>query len=238
MQVNVADRNLLLRVASRAKRRDLERKLKHVVFEAGQQIWPAGVNIPYALFPLRGIISLQMPSPPAKQVGIAVVGREGFALASLHLGASETELIAIGITPGEAVTMPPDVFRGFLTNAGFKVAIERYIRLYLVMVSNISVCNRIHGIDELFVGRLLLIQDRTESESFQLTQEFLSRLLGVRKASISRAAVRLQRHGAIEYDRRGRLRILDRHQLEKLGCSCYDAMKAEFDRFTKSLGGI
>src|SRR5437868_6615576 len=229
MQLNVADRNLLLRAASSAKRPRLDRKLKHVMFEAGQQIWPADVNIPYALFPLRGVISLQMSPHTEKPVEIAVVGREGFAVASLHLGAQKTGLIATGITPGEAVTMTPDLFRGYVTNAGFKAAVEHYIRLYLVMLSNISVCNRIHGIDQIFIGRLLLIQDRTQTDAFQLTQEFLSGLLGVRKASISRAAVQLQRHGVIEYDRRGRLKILDRRQLEKLSCSCYHTIKAEFD---------
>ena len=77
MQLNVTDRNLLLRAASSAKRPRLDRKLKHVMFEAGQQIWPADVNIPYALFPLRGVISLQMSPHTEKPVEIAVVGREG-----------------------------------------------------------------------------------------------------------------------------------------------------------------
>ena len=145
---------------------------------------------------------------------------------------------AIPLRVSDVIARTPDLFRGYVTNAGFKAAVERYIRLYLVMVSNISVCNRIHDIDELLIGRLLLMQDRTQTDSFQLTQEFLSRLLGVRKASISRAAVRLQGQGVIEYDRRGRLKILDRHQLEKLGCSCYHANKAAFDRLTKALGGM
>lgn len=169
---------------------------------------------------------------------IALVGREGFASASLFLGAEETGLAAVGVTTVEAVTMTPDVFRGYVGNARFKAAVERYIRMYMVMVSRISVCNRIHGIYQLFIGRLLLVQDRTQSDSFPLTQEFLSRLLCVRKASISRAAMRLQQQGVIQYDRRGRLRILDRNQLEKLGCSCYHAIKAEFDRLAKALGGI
>jgi len=52
----------------------------------------------------------------------------------------------------------------------------------------------------------------------QVTQDFFSRLLGVRRASVSRAAARLQKQGAIQYDRRGRLTILDRQQLGKAAC--------------------
>ena len=134
--------------------------------------------------------------------------------------------------------MEPELFATYLSDRPFREAMHRYVRMYLVMLSRISICNRIHVIDKTLIGRLLLLQDRTNADSFELTQEFLSRVLGVRKASISRAAARLQQEGAIGYDRRGRLTIVDRRKLEGEACSCYRAIKTETNDLIAVLGGF
>jgi CRP-like cAMP-binding protein len=228
--------NVILRAIPRASRAQFFSRLKHVVFNAGDQFWGTGDAHPYVMFPLRGVISLQLSPSSGKQVDVAVVGREGLAEISMFLGARKTGMIAVALTAGEAFVMKPQIFRGYLTDARFRVAIERYLRLLVVMLSHVSVCNRVHVIDQRCVGLLLQIHDRTCADSFHVTQDFFSRTLGVRRASVSRAAGLLQQQGAIRYDRRGRLTILDRGRLEQLACSCYRAMKAEFNQFMKTVG--
>ncbi|MBZ5624538.1 MAG: Crp/Fnr family transcriptional regulator [Acidobacteriia bacterium] len=236
MLLSASPENLLLRAASRARRPSGQ--LKHVVFEAGQQLWAADVPIPYALFPLRGVVSLQVAVDRGRQADIGLVGREGYAEVPFLQGADRTRMIAVALTAGEALVIQPDLFRAYLSDAGFREAMERYMRMFMMMLSQMSVCNRVHTIEKSFIGRLLLMQDRTQADSFQLTQDFFSRVLGVRKATISRAAARLQEQGAIRYDRRGRLTILDRRKLDGQSCSCYQAIKAESDHLIAALGGF
>jgi CRP-like cAMP-binding protein len=209
-----------------------------VVFEAGQQLWAADVPIPYALFPVRGVLSLQVAVDPGRQADIGLVGREGYAEVSFLQGADRTRLIAVALTAGEGLVMPTDLFRSYLGDSRFREARERYARLFMVMLCQMAVCNRVHTIEKSFIGRLLLMQDRTQTDSFQLTQDFFSRVMGVRKATISRTAAGLQEQGAIRYDRRGRLTILDRRKLEAQACSCYRAIKSEFDQLIAALGGF
>ena len=57
-------------------------------------------------------------------------------------------------------------------------------------------------------------------ERIPLTQEFLSFMLGVRRASVSVAAKRLQRRKLIRYSR-GAVSVLNRDGLEKAACACY-----------------
>ncbi len=222
--------NVLLRAALRARKPDLLRKLTRVVFDAGQQFWRAGEPIPYALFPSRGMISLQRSPSPGRRVEIAFVGSEGFVGISLFLASDTTQTIAVALTPGEAVAMPKDVFREYLRAAAFRTAVERYVQAFVVLLAERSLCHRAHVLQEFLATWLLHIQDRTQSDSLQATQDFCSRMLGVRRASVSRAAAALQDEGAIQYDRRGRLTILDRGRLEKLACSCYRVIRTEFDR--------
>jgi Mn-dependent DtxR family transcriptional regulator len=62
-----------------------------------------------------------------------------------------------------------------------------------------------------------------------MTQDLLSTILGVRRASISEAAGRLQKDGLIRYER-GHMTVLDRPTLEQRACECYAVVKKEYDR--------
>ena len=63
----------------------------------------------------------------------------------------------------------------------------------------------------------------------QLTQEFLSQMLGVRWATVNEIACQLSESGATSY-RRGTIRILDRIRLESESCLCYSIIRDEYDR--------
>jgi CRP-like cAMP-binding protein len=236
MQRNPVPENLLLRAAHQAKRSAWQ--LKHAVFGVGEQLWTIDAPVSYALFPLRGVVSLQVSGDRGKRANIALLGREGCAEVHLLLGAEHSHMIATGFTAGEALLMPSELFATFLRDPRFRDAVNRYIRLFVVMLQQVSFCNRIHAIEKTIIGRLLLIQDRTQSNSFQLTQAFFADLLGVRKATISRVAGRLQAQGTIRYDGRGRLTILDRRQMERQACSCYRTIKTESENLIAALGGF
>ena len=236
MRPNRIPENLLLRSASRSKRSSGQ--LKHLAFDTGDQLWSADMPVPYAVFPVRGVVSLQVCPGGGKHVDVGLVGPEGYAEVPFLLGAEKTKVRAVAWTAGEAIVMEPQLFAGYMKDRHFRQAMERYARMFVVMLKRISACNRVHVIDKTLIGRLLLLQDRTNADSFNLTQDFLSRSLGVRKASMSRAAVRLQDDGAIRYDRQGRLTIVDRRKLERHACSCYQAIKTETDDLIAALGGV
>ena len=73
-----------------------------------------------------------------------------------------------------------------------------------------------------------MTHDRMGDDEFQLTQEFLSNMLGVRREGVSRAAGNLQKRKMISYSR-GRLRVIDRAGLEATSCGCYEIIKDEAD---------
>jgi len=70
-------------------------------------------------------------------------------------------------------------------------------------------------------------QDRARSDVFQLTQEFLAYMLGVRRVGVTVAAGDLQRRGLIAYVR-GEMTIVDRPGLELAACSCYASDRAVY----------
>ena len=62
-----------------------------------------------------------------------------------------------------------------------------------------------------------------------LTQEFLSSMLGVRRAGVTETAGELQRSGLIRYHH-GQIQIIDRDGLTATACECYRLDRDRFDR--------
>jgi len=75
-------------------------------------------------------------------------------------------------------------------------------------------------------------QDRIRKDTLPLTQEFLSQMLGARRASVSVAAAILQRAGLIQYSR-GHVSILNRAALEDACCECYKVIRQQLEKWRK-----
>nr|WP_242019991.1 helix-turn-helix domain-containing protein [Trichocoleus sp. FACHB-40] len=105
----------------------------------------------------------------------------------------------------------------------------RYTQALYALASQNAACNRLHQLDERLARWLLLVCDRVESNELQLTQEFISEMLGVRRAGVTEAANSLQQAGLIRYHR-GKITILNRQELEAACCPCYGIIKGEYAR--------
>ena len=69
---------------------------------------------------------------------------------------------------------------------------------------------------------LLMTQDRAHSDAFDVTQDFLAYMLGVRRVGVTAAARILQSRKLIRYTR-GHMSVLDRGGLEAAACACYQS---------------
>ena len=96
----------------------------------------------------------------------------------------------------------------------------RYVQVMLMQNSQIAACNARHELPGRLARWLLMSRDRIDGDDLPMTQEFLSFMLGVRRAGISVVANSLQAQGLIRQSR-GRITILDRAGLQEKACTCY-----------------
>ena len=75
----------------------------------------------------------------------------------------------------------------------------------------------------------LMAQDRADSDEVLLTHEFLSMMLGTRRASVTGALHLLESDKTIS-TKRGRILICDRSRLEKVAGDSYGLAESEFAR--------
>jgi CRP-like cAMP-binding protein len=95
-----------------------------------------------------------------------------------------------------------------------------YTRTLMKQVIQTAACNRQHNERERLSRWLLMCRDRLESDELPLTQDFVSDMLGLRRASMTHAAANLQNDGLIRYAP-GSIKILNRQRLEEVACQCY-----------------
>lgn len=95
-----------------------------------------------------------------------------------------------------------------------------FMSAFLMQISQTAACNRLHKIEERLARWLLMMRDRSPSDELNLTQEFLSHMLGVRLAGVNETVRALSLSGLIKH-RRNVITILDRAGLEAAACECY-----------------
>ena len=193
-----------------------------------QVLGEAGAPTKHVHVPIDGFVSLLAPVDSEHVIEVGMVGREGMLGIQLALGVASEPLKSLVQGQGQALRIDAAAFRGELAACPeLRTTLDRYVYVLLSQHARAAACLRFHMIEERLARWLLMSQDRALSDVFQLTQEFLAYMLGVRRVGVTVAAGELQRRGLIAYER-GEMTIIDRAGLELAACSCYASDRAVY----------
>ena len=180
-------------------------------------------------FPTRGCCCHIVTLGEGRRVETTTIGNEGMVGFHLCLGLDWSPLTAIALVPGEALRVPTAAFMDVMkSSAVLENLIRKYAAFCLRYESQIVACNALHTVEQRACRRMLMAHDRVGSGEFELTQESLSEMLGVRRQSIATIAGTLQAAEIIAY-RRGVIKILNRAGLEAASCECYQIVKTAYE---------
>jgi len=206
--------------------------LERVKLTFKQPLYTPQQPIPFVYFLEGGVVSLLITMQNGATVEVATVGHEGFVGVPVFLGATSLPGTAICQIPGPAFRLGAESFREAVRQGrALTLAVEHYTQGLFNEISQSAACNRLHTILPRASRWLLLSHDRVQADTYPLTHEFLSQMLGVRRAGASEALEQLQQAGLIRYHQ-GQLTIVDRKGLEGVTCECYRVVRAEYDRLT------
>jgi CRP-like cAMP-binding protein len=222
--------NAILAGLPRAERARLASVLELVEIARRQMISPRGEPTEYVYFPAGALFSVLSPNGNGRVVEVGALGRASFVGLPVVLEDEAPAFDTIGQVPGRAWRMRADDLRTELARGGeLRRRLLRLAQAQLVQSGQTAACNRLHEIDQRTARWLLHCADWVGRERFELTQEFLAYMLGVRRPSVTTAAALMQRAGFITYHR-GVIDVLDRAGLEGAGCECYALVRDEYRR--------
>lgn len=187
--------------------------LSHVELTFKMPLVSPNEPIARCYFPESGIASVVTTTADGKQAEIGVVGREGMVDVAAVMGERTPFEIFVQMT-GEAFAVPTkEVVALFDESRGFRRLLLGYAHSLLIQASQTALANVALRIEDRLARWLLMNSDRADSPSFPTTHEFLSLMLGVRRAGVTNALSALVTAGYI-CTSRGQITIIDRKGLE------------------------
>ena len=219
--------NRLLAALPKKDYQGLQRHLEEIPLVFEEILYQPNVLISDVYFPNSGIVSLLAAVNGRATLEVGLVGREGMLGLPIFMGVDSSQNCAVVQGVGSAMKMKATAFRKECNNGGaLPRLLQRYTHSLLTQITQSAVCNQFHSVETRLARWLLMTHDRMGDDDFQLTQEFLSNMLGVRREGVTRAAGELQKRKLIGYSR-GRLKVLDRAGLEATSCGCYEIIRNE-----------
>ena len=222
--------NRLLAALPRAELEAIEPYLEHVDLERRMIAYDSERPITHVYFVEDGVISIVSLVLDKSAIETATIGREGMIGLPLFHGVDVVPEQAFVQVPGHGYRMTAQAFRQVIVSCPtLQRLLHRCSVAIFTLAAQHSACNRLHSMEQRCARWLLTVHDRMSGDEFNLTQDFLSQMVGVRRATVSEVASELQKAGLISYSR-GHIVIVNRAGLERASCECYRIIRSTFAR--------
>ena len=217
----VASLNLLLVTLPENELELLFVHTKHVSLELRHIMFEPNAPIENVYFPLTGLGSLVTVFNDGASFEAMTVGREGFIGLPVFHGVKASRTRGMCQVSGDFLEMPVRAFlTAILKTPELVASLHRYAQFSIDSLSQYTACNSAHLIEQRCARWLLTTSDSVNQIEFNLTQEFLSQMLAVRRAGVTVAMGALERRGLISH-RYGMVKINDVNGLKQAACECF-----------------
>ena len=236
--MSVHPNNLFLKALSAQSRDLLLAHCVEVELPLRKSLYDADNTPTYAYFMTSGLASVVTSMEDGGTAEVGLIGREG-VVGSFHLlGPAKVSTTCFIQLDATALRIPfVELAHAFRKNEEIRDRMLEFVQEQAISLSQLAGCNRLHESEERLSRWLLMAQDRTQSDVLHFTQEFLGMMLGARRTTVTVIAGVLQRSGLIEYQR-GRVKIINRENLEAAACDCYQITKELYaGLYSKALPG-
>lgn len=223
-------RNKILLRLPEAEHDYVVEQMEHVALPLGEVVAQPGTPPKWVHFPESGVLSSMVVLEDGATVEGSTVGNEGMdGLYLLARKLANPYKINVQVS-GEFLRLPAAAFAQVMEQApALGQLLIRYALVSIQRGAQNAACIQHHTIEERMCRWLLETAHRKGADEFDLTQEFLSDMLGVRRQSVNLTARVLQTAGLISYHR-GQLKILNRTGLEETSCECFRVTDAIYER--------
>jgi CRP-like cAMP-binding protein len=187
----------------------------------GEVLLETGNRIKKVYFPESGLVSLLVIMKNGKSLEVGSVGREGVFGGMVAFGIIHSQVRVVASADMEVAAIEAQQFRktAVADPAILQACVIRNETL-LLQARVLSACNALHSVEARLARFLLQFADRVSRDGFTMKQESIAAVLGVRRTSVTEAASKLLKVGAIAYSR-GTIEITDRPALIGRACECY-----------------
>ena len=195
--------------------------LDFLKFELAAQLQRQGRPVTAVYFLNDGIASMIVETSDGRSVEVGVAGREEMIGLQLAGGLTELTYNVFVQAPCTGFRVSAEAIKGLLpTMPWLNRILMRRLAIRTVELAQNAGCNRLHSVAQRLARWLLMTQDRINSDVISTTHDFLAKMIGTDRATVS---VKLEELESRQIVRRGRgsVVICDRAHLQRRACECY-----------------
>jgi CRP-like cAMP-binding protein len=223
-------RNRLLASLSEADFGLLQANLEPVTLELYKALEKPNRRIDHAYFIEAGFASVVGIQAKETKVEVGLIGHEGMTGISIVLGDHRSPDSTYIQVAGHGQRIDASALREAIHDShSLQLLLLKYARAFMVQTTHTAISNARAKLNERLARWILMADDRVDGNRLPLTHEFLSLMLGVRRAGVTEALHALERQRLIKASR-GEITIRDRKGIERRAGQSYGVPEAEFRR--------
>jgi CRP-like cAMP-binding protein len=225
-----ASRNHLLASLLEADFGLLAPYLESVMLPVRKQIERPNKPIDAVYFPESGFASVVAVQSGGKEVEVGLIGREGMTGLPILHGDHQTPHSTYMQASGAGRCIPSESLRKAIrASRSLHDMLLKYAQAFGIQTTHTAISNAHSKLDRRLARWLLMAHDRLGVDVLPLTQEFLSLMLGVRRAGVTDTLAALTKQGMITHAR-GNITVKDRKGLERHAGDSYGVPESEYRR--------
>jgi CRP-like cAMP-binding protein len=232
-QAAIFSRNHLLNSLSASDRDLVQPHLEPITMALRHSVEERSKPIKQIYFVEEGIVSVVSTAGDGKEIEIGLIGREGMSGMFVLLGNHQSPYKSYAQVSGRAQRLSADNLRGAMDQSEtLRPLFLKFVQAFTVQTAHTAVANARASVEERLARWSLMAHDRIDGDELPLTHEFLSMMLGVRRAGVT-VAIQTLEDRALLKSGRGRITVLDRKGLEKIAGGYYGEPEAELRRLMR-----
>lgn len=115
------------------------------------------------------------------------------------------------------------------SSASMRGLFLKFVQVLMIQTAHTAAANALTHINQRLARWILMVHDRARLETLPLTHEFLSLMLGVRRAGVTEALQELKRQKLIEMSR-NKIILRDRKGMARIALGSYGVPESEYGR--------
>ncbi len=222
--------NCLIHAMPAEDRALIEPHLKMCELEQQHLLEAANEPVETVYFPVSGIGSMIALGGQGRRIEIGLFGREGMSGTAVVMDTDKAPHEIVMQVGGRGFAIEAGRLRDIIASRpSVQRILLRYVQVLATQTAHTALSNGQSKLEERLARWLLMCHDRIGGDEMELTHDFLSIMLGVRRAGVTVGTHLLEGKGMIRATR-GMIRILDREGLEELAEASYGVPEREYER--------
>ena len=178
----------------------------------------------------NGIASVVAVQPYETRIEVGLIGREGLSGIAVVLGGDQSPHATYIQVAGEGQRITASELRKAMdASQTLQSLLLKFVQVFMVQTAHTAIANARSHINQRLARWILMAHDRTSEYTLPLTHEFLSLMLGVRRAGVTEALQSLKRQKLID-NGRNKIAVLNRKGIERVAGKSYGTPEKEYRR--------